>query len=150
MTITTDQLEEIMRTEIELAQELLVVLEEQQEAIVHLKIGLLDELIAREHQLLKPIQDLEKERNKIVCHLVPQSAQKTDAAVPLRELVVYLNTEDAKRITELGATLGEKVETIVNFNRRLKILLNQSLKFVRESVGILTDNYSKQLIDQKI
>lgn len=150
MTITIDQLEEIMRTEIELAQALLVVLEEQQEAIVHLKISSLDDLIAREHQLLKPIQDLEKERNKIVCHLVPQSAQKTDSAVPLRELVVYLNSEDAKRISELGAKLGEKVETIVNFNRRIKILLNQSLRFVRESVGMLTDNYSKQLIDQKI
>ncbi|MBI3578671.1 MAG: flagellar protein FlgN [Ignavibacteriales bacterium] len=150
MTITIDQLEEIMRTEIELAQELLVVLEEQQEAIVHLKISSLDDLIAREHQLLKPIQDLEKERNKIVCHLIPESVQKTEPVVPLRELVVYLNTEDAKRISALGATLGEKVETIVNFNRRLKILLNQSLRFVRESVGILTDNYSKQLIDQKI
>ncbi len=148
--MTIDQLEEILQTEIELAQALLAVLEEQQQAIVHLNINSLDELIAREHQLLKPIQDLEKERTKIVNYLSPSSSQKNNAAIPLREFVEHLNAEDAKRISDLGTKLSGKVEDILNINRRLKILLNQSLRFVRESVGILTNNYSKQLIDQKI
>lgn len=150
MVMTINQLEEVMQTEIDLAQALLAVLEEQQQAIVHLNIDSLDELIAREHQLLKPIQDLEKERTKIVSYLSLQSSRKNDSAISLREFVGHLNAEDAKRISDLGTRLSGKVEDILNFNRRIKILLNQSLRFVRESVGILTDNYSKQLIDQKI
>lgn len=154
MTKTINQLEEIMRTELDLAQALFSVLEEEEQAIVRLQIESLDKLVAREHELLKPIQDLEKERNKLVNALASQAqishGPRRDSTVPLRELLGCLDTEDARRISTMGTTLREETEKILTINRRIKILLSQSLRFVRESVGILTENYSKQLIDERV
>ncbi len=149
--MSTDRLEEILRKEIAAAQELTDLLERQEYAIVHLNMEQLDALMEQEHQLVLSFQNLEKDRLKVVEELVPTARLKrTKHALTLRDVAALCDGPAAERLQLLGDTLRRETEAILSANRRIKILLNHSLRFVRESVDLLTDGRTKQLVDQKI
>lgn len=152
--MTVDRLEEILRQEVEVSQALLHVLEQEQQAIVRMNLEQLDALVVQEHDLLRSVQRLEKDRIKFLEAALPTSRRKQGQGIEsppaLRELVKLLDSADAERIARLGNALRQEVESILNTNRRIKILLNHSLRFVRESVDMLTEGHTKQLIDQKM
>lgn len=152
--MTVDRLEEILRQEVEVAQAMLQVLEQEQQAIVRMDLEQLDALVVQEHDLLASVQRLEKDRIKLIEMVLPPSRLKrkqgAKSPLALRELVNLLDSADAERIAQLGSALRHEAEGIMNANRRIKILLNHSLRFVRESVDMLTEGHSKQLIDQKM
>jgi flagellar biosynthesis/type III secretory pathway chaperone len=149
--MNTDRLEEILRKEIAAAQELTDLLERQEKAIVRLNIEQLDGLVEREHQLVVSFQNLEKDRLKVLEEIVPSARLKRSrSALTVREVAALFDGPEAERLMQLGETLRRETETILTSNRRIKILLNHSLRFVRESVDLITEGRTKQLVDQKM
>jgi flagellar biosynthesis/type III secretory pathway chaperone len=149
--MSTARLEEILRKEISAAQELIDLLERQQYAIVHLNMDQLDALMEQEHQLVLSFQNLEKDRLKVLEELVPPARLKRPRhALTLRDVAALFDGPEAERLQQLGDTLRRETEAILTANRRIKILLNHSLRFVRESVDLITEGRTKQLVDQKI
>ncbi len=149
-----DELKEVLQAEAELAEALVKVMTEKQQAIVRFEGEELARTTRREEELVKPIQDLERERvrytSEIGASLAPNAAGTSAEPLKIRDLVKYLSTKDARQLSGVAARLHQAVEQITNINEQNKILLKHSLHFVQETLRIVTSGHTKQLIDQRI
>ena len=141
-----------MLTEVELAEALLATLDQQREAIVCARLEELAVAVERGEELSRPIEALENERMRITAELMEMIAPGHVGNQPcgLTEVVPYLNKEDGVRVTALGKRLRNVIGLILKVNQENKPLIDHSLRFVRENLRIIRENYSKQLIDQKM
>ena len=124
-----DNLEEVVKTETELAEVLLGLLKQQQNAIIHFKDSSLMSLVEQQHNIIRPLEALEKERAKIMA----QDTRQSDEALTTRK-----------------AQLKNIVKQILEVNLQNKELLEHSMQFVHHTLRALTDGFTKQLIDAKI
>jgi len=151
---TINELKEILQAEAELAEALVKVMAEKQQAIVRFEGEELARTTRREEELVKPIQDLERERirytSEIGASLAPRAVGTSVEPLKIRDLVQYLNTKDARQLSGVAARLHQAVEQITNINEQNKILLKHSLHFVQETLRVVTSGHTKQLIDQRI
>lgn len=124
-----ESLEEILKTEAELAEALLGVLRAQQNAIIHFRGSSLTQLIEQQHSLLRPLEQLEKERQK---------------------LMEATNQNDDHTVAEQKKRLKSIVHQIIEINQQNKELLENALRFVHYNIRLLTEGFTKQLIDAKV
>jgi flagellar biosynthesis/type III secretory pathway chaperone len=144
---TIEQFTEVLKTQTELTSALLDVLQEQQQAIIHFQDASLAAAIERQQQLMKPIESLEKECVKII-HEFSRELH-IDSLEPLRLSVLTnrLPAEEAARVNKCGKKLRSVIEKICTVNSQNKILLDNSLRFIKHNLRIMTDGYTKKLID---
>jgi len=153
MSKPIEQLKEILRTEIELVEILLQVLQEKQLAIVHRDADRISNCVERELELLKPMESLEQARIKAGSEIMTElSGAPPTLGVPivLNDLLGYIPGRDAEEIRSLASRLRLTVHRVVNVNQANKILFGHSLDFVRESIRLLTEDYSINLVDRLI
>lgn len=122
-------LEEILKTETEIVEALIGVLRQQQNAIIHFQSSSLMKLVDQQHSLLRPLEQLERERIK----LSTEEHQENDSSV----------NEHKQRLKSL-------VRQLVEINHQNKKLLENALQFVQYNIRLLTDGFTKQLIDAKV
>lgn len=127
--MNNESLTNILKTEAELAEALLGVLREQQNAIIHFRGSSLTQLIEQQHSLLRPLEQLEKERQKLF-----------DA----------MNHNENEDVTKHKKRLKSLVQQIVEINQQNKELLENALRFVHYNIRLLTEGFTKQLIDAKV
>lgn len=148
------QLKEIMKTEAELIEALLDAMQEQQDAIIRYEMDKLNMAMQKQQELLGPIESLEKERVKTGLMIMNvediEDARRARETFTIERLLPYLKDEDAEEVEAIGSRLRKGTETIVQITRENRRLLEHSRKFVRENIRILTGNYSKQVVDQKL
>ncbi len=125
----TEALEEILKAETDLAEALLGVLKEQQNAIIHFRGSALSQLIEQQHSLMRPLEQLERERQKLI------DAMKNN------------NTE---AVSHYKQRLKSIVQQILEINQQNKVLIENALKFIQYNVRLLTEGLSKQIIDAKV
>lgn len=151
---TIDELKEVLQAEAELAEALVKVMAEKQQAIVRFEGEELARTTRREEELMKPIQDLERERIRFTAEigdsLVPRNARASAETLKIGDLVRYMNTKEASQVSTVASRLHEAVEQITNINEQNRMLLSHSLHFVQETLRIITAGHTKQLIDQRI
>jgi flagellar biosynthesis/type III secretory pathway chaperone len=147
-----DQLSDILHTQADLADALLAVVKQQQAALVHAHLDDLNKTVERESELLKPMQQLEGERVRLTRKITEElssgefsAEQQTKSIIPQEILQIA-----PERLQVVGGRLSGTVTEIMEINRQNRNLLDHSLSFVRESIRILTQDYSRQLIDQKL
>jgi flagellar biosynthesis/type III secretory pathway chaperone len=58
-----------------------------------------------------------------------------------------LPEEEATQVNKYGKKLRSVIERIVTVNSQNKILLDNSLRFIKHNIRIMTDGYTKKLID---
>jgi flagellar biosynthesis/type III secretory pathway chaperone len=149
-----EELSEILKMESELAEALCAILSAKQQAIVRFQGKALADATTREEGLLEPLEKLEAER--IVCSaairesFLPKEGPKPKAPPKLTEVIGLLGQEDAGRLAPLAERLREAVESILRLNDQNKTLLSHSLHFVKETLRIITEDHTRQLIDQRI
>jgi flagellar biosynthesis/type III secretory pathway chaperone len=131
---TIDRLEQVLTAEAELAELMRDILKTKQEAIVKFDSAALDSAIEREEELASSIEALERERTSL-----------TKSAVNELE-----HRDEMVRIEDVRHRLREAVHNVIVMNSENDSLLKHSLRFVRENIRILTENYSRQLVDQKV
>jgi|WetSurMetagenome_2_1015567.scaffolds.fasta_scaffold150690_2 flagellar biosynthesis/type III secretory pathway chaperone len=149
-----EQLAQVLAMEAELAENLIDVMGQKQQAIVNMLSDQLADAVQREEQLLVPLAELEQERLKILRNMkgistdVALAKHKSD--ISLDALMNALNSDDAFRIADRATRLRSAIYKIFKMNEQNKILLSHSRRFVKETLRIITDNYKRQLVDQKI
>ena len=149
---TIDDLEKVLLTEIELAEALLVTLNDQREAIMYAHTERLTAALDRCDDLAKPIEALEEERLRMVAEIMSgvRPGRGSDHSASLTELAEHLNPDDAARISILGKRLRLVVGRILSMNRENKPLIDHALRFVRENLRIIREVFPQQLVDQRI
>lgn len=144
---TSEQFTEVLKIEAELASALLEVLQEQQQAIIHFQDASLAAAIERQQQLMKPIASLEKEWVKVSRDFSRELHIASHEPLSLSVLTNRLPEEEAAHVSKYGKKLRSVVEKIFTVNSQNKILLEHSLRFIKHNIRIMTDGYSKKLID---
>lgn len=151
---TTDQLIEVLQKQVEIIESMIEALQFQQQAIIYYNLDGLHEGIARQNQLLEPIESLENERMQIVSSVLrEQGIQKPGdpaVVVTLREIANHLSPDYAEKLEQLGDRIRDASEKVLELNRENDRLIENTQNFIHENVRILTENYSRRLIDQKI
>ncbi len=72
-----------------------------------------------------------------------------DRGVTIRQLLECLPAGDAVRISTIAARLRIVVERILHMNEQNRILLQRSLRFVQETLRLVTDDHTRQLVDHR-
>lgn len=154
MKTSVDQLEEVIRTEDDLAQALLEAMEQQQQAIVQFQAELLAQTSERARELAKLMETLEKERWALVAEITgcsPSLAAKSFRSdVSAAELLGHLDPVSASRIRLIIDQMRSTANRIIRVNENNRRLLEHARRFVQETLRVVTDNYSQQFIDQKM
>jgi flagellar biosynthesis/type III secretory pathway chaperone len=145
-------LEEVMATQAELTEQLIEVMKQQQSALVNIDSTKVEQTVDRQQELLMPIEGLEQERVRLTKEVVHSVAphRVANEPIPLTTLLMCLDGEEAIRLSRVGSRLHLAVETMMKMNQANQYLIDHSRKFVRETFRIVTDGYSRKLVDQKI
>ena len=148
-----EELERVMETEVEIGEALLQLLTRKQRSIVGLQSGVLTSLVVQEQTLLKPFQELEAERMRLTTELMGDGArvqEENPQDISVVRLLDYLGAGDAVRISTMAARLRTVVERILHLNNQNRLLLQRSLRFVQETLRLVTDDHTRQLVDHRV
>jgi flagellar biosynthesis/type III secretory pathway chaperone len=147
-----EELERVMETEVEMGEALLQLLSSKQRTIVGLQSDHLTSLLAQEMKLLKPFQILEAERVRLTAELAgkaPGEQAGAPALVSVGILLEHLAAGDAVRISTMAARLRTIVERILHMNDQNRLLMQRSLRFVQETLRLVTEDHTRQLVDHR-
>ncbi len=148
-----EELERVMETEVEMGEALLQLLTRKQQSIVGLQSDVLTSLLAQEDTLLRPFRELETERTRLTAELVDTGTLPGEAGtrnVPVETLLEHLAAGDAVRISTMAARLKTVVERILHLNNQNRLHLQRSLRFVQDTLRLVTDDHTRQLVDHRV
>lgn len=148
-----EELERVMETEVEMGEALLQLLTRKQQSIVGLQSDTLTSVLAQEETLLKPFRDLESVRTRLTAELIESGALPAGDEtrnVPVEALLGHLNAGDAVRISTMAARLRTVVERILHMNNQNRLHLQRSLRFVQDTLRLVTDDHTRQLVDHRV
>jgi flagellar biosynthesis/type III secretory pathway chaperone len=147
-----EELERVLEAEVELGEALLQLLTNKQRSIVGLQSDALSMLLAQEEQLLRPFQNLEAERVRITAELVgsaDRSVPPPRGPVSVVELMEHLPAMDSLRISTMAMRLRTVVERILLMNGQNRVLLQRSLRFVQDTLRLVTEDHTRALVDHR-
>jgi hypothetical protein len=145
-----EDMREVLTAEVDLAESLLKTMVAQRDAIIAMDAERVAETVIQEQTLIKPMLPLERERMRLAGEIIGRRKLAPDDGFPMREILACLTEEEGRPLQSLGARLKSLTMQITEINRQNRLLLEQSLSFVRENIRALTENYSRALVDQKI
>lgn len=142
----------VMSTEAELTEQLVEVLKRQQEALVKTDATGIASAIEVQEELLLPIEGLEQERQRLTKEVWAEigSRPTEDEQVNLSMLLSHLEKADAEELSSAGGRLRAAISDVMSVNEANRYLIDHSRKFVRETFRIVTNGFSRQLVDHKI
>lgn len=154
MTESAEQLVTVLQSEAETTEELLKAIEKKQDSLLYFKADVMGEAVDRERSLLKQMRELEHERQRIVAHLastVPALRDRSQArALSVSDLVQYVEGNSGKRLSELARQIQTVGHLVQQKNQQNRMLLDSSARFVKNTLGILTEDHARRLVDRTI
>lgn len=151
METVIEELERIMQTEVEIGESLLRVMTSKQRSIVGLHGDSLTSLVVEEEELIRPFQQLEERRVRLTSELVGRpSTEEHPPIVTITELLRHLKPTDALRISTMSTRLRTVSERIIHMNEQNRILLQRSVRFVHDTLRLVTDDHTRQLVDHRM
>jgi flagellar biosynthesis/type III secretory pathway chaperone len=145
-----DDLEQLMQAQQELSEALADVMVQKRRSILGLRSNELMDLTRREEELISPMNSLEQERMHLVHEILRDLGVNGTGTVNVRELVRHLPSRDAVRLSSRAARLRSAVERVVSINEQNRVLLQRSQRFVTDSIRLITEDNTRQLVDQKV
>jgi flagellar biosynthesis/type III secretory pathway chaperone len=151
METMIEELERVMQSEVETGESLLRVMMEKQRSIVGLHGGDLASLVVQEEELITPFQQLEEQRVRLAAEIAGHPSKNGEGtAVTVTELIRHLAPSDALRISTISTRLRTVSERIIHMNDQNRILLQRSVRFVQETLRLVTDDHTRQLVDHRV
>jgi flagellar biosynthesis/type III secretory pathway chaperone len=148
----SEELERVLEAEVDLGEALLQLLFNKQRSIVGLQSDALSAVLEQEEQLLRPFQSLEAERVRLTAELVGRgddgSLPGTDL-ISVVELLAHLPATDSVRVSTKAVQLRTVVERILHMNGQNRILLQRSLRFVQDTLRMVTEDHTRALFDHR-
>jgi len=126
-------LSEVLRTQVDLAEALASLGKDMQRAIIRFDADAIASITRRQEELLVPFHRLEAERVRL------------SGGAPLAS-----EAPTADGLGVLGARLRATGTEILRLSRLNTLLLERSRRYVRETLNILTENSTKQLVDERM
>jgi flagellar biosynthesis/type III secretory pathway chaperone len=149
-----EQLGQILQTEADLVEAIAGVMAQKQQSIVRFDSGALGTLTQREQDLLVPFQALEGERARLAEELANgTAAERAPGEEPPRtvqELLEALDVPPEAAVSSHAARLRKAVQRVQDLNQQNRMLMAHSLKFVRETLRLITHGHTKSLVDQRM
>jgi uncharacterized coiled-coil protein SlyX len=147
-----DELEAVLQTEADLAEALAGVLTEKQQSIVKFHADRLGSLTQREQDLIAPFRGLESERTRLAAELAATrlTGSLLTGAVRVDELTASLADPERRRVDKQARRLKGAVQRILDLNQQNSVLMKHSLKFVKETLRLITRDHTRQLVDQRM
>lgn len=154
-----EQLGQILQTEADLVEALAGVMVQKQQSIVRFDAGGLGTLTQREQDLLVPFQALESERMKLAAELagtLPAAGSPVAGETPappaptMRELLAALEVPTGTPVAGHAARLRAGVRRVLDLSQQNRMLMRHSLRFVRETLRLITKDNTRPLVDQRM
>jgi flagellar biosynthesis/type III secretory pathway chaperone len=149
-----DQLTRVIAKESDFADKLSEIIEKKQQAIIRMDADSLAAIVQAEEQVIAPLQTLEEERCRLVATLLRElpeySSNGQFSLNNMDEILPLIPGEESALLGHQVAKLRNTVAKIVQLNENNKALIAHSHRFVQEMLRILTDNYKRQFVDQKM
>ena len=151
MKTVIEDLERVMQSEVEIGEALLRVMTQKQRSIVGMQGDALTSIVMHEEELIKPFQQLEEQRVRLTAEITgrPQTLEPR-STITLAELLSHLQPSDALRISTMSTRLRTVSERIIHMNDQNRILLQRSVRFVQETLRLVTDDHTRQLVDHRM
>lgn len=120
----------------------------KQHSIVGLRGEQLTSLVVKEEELIRPFQKLETRRLALTARITGRPAGTQTIA--LAELLSALAPSDALRVSTMSARLRTVSERIIHLNDQNRVLLQRSVRFVQETLRLVTDDHTRQFVDHRM
>jgi flagellar biosynthesis/type III secretory pathway chaperone len=151
MATPIEELERVMGSEVEIGESLLRVMMQKQRSIVGLQGADLTSLVIQEEELIKPFQQLEQRRVTLSAEITGTPLDGSHSkTVTMAELIRHLEPSDALRISTMSTRLRTVSERIIHMNEQNRILLQRSVRFVKETLRLVTDDHTRQFVDHRM
>jgi len=120
---------------------------QQQDALVKRDVGAILESVAAEEECLRCVQQMERDRSRLMAR-ISGVLGLGDGGITLRQLTENLDPTVGEELRSTGETIREALENIGRVNRENQMLIQHSLEFVHEMLGVLTqDGSGKQIYE---
>jgi hypothetical protein len=143
-----EELERVMQSEVEVGESLLQVMTRKQQSIVGLHGDQLTSLLMQEEDMIRPFQELEQKRLQLAAQLAGKPAGTQ--TVTLAELLRLLAPSDALRVSTISMRLRTVSERIIHMNDQNRLLLQRSVRFVQETLRMVTEDHKRQFVDHRM
>jgi flagellar biosynthesis/type III secretory pathway chaperone len=151
METMIEELERVMQSEVELGESMLHVMMQKQQSIVGMHGDTLTSLVVQEEELIKPLQQLEERRVRLTAEITGRPIPTEQGpTITMAELLSHLRPSDALRISTMSTRLRTVSERIIHMNTQNRILLQRSVRFVQETLRLVTDDHTRQLVDHRM
>jgi flagellar biosynthesis/type III secretory pathway chaperone len=148
-----EELEQVMQKEVEVGEALLQVMTRKQQSIVGVRGDELAAILIQEETLITPFRDLEEARSRLTAEIVDDHDDRgaSDGRfVTVAEVLGRVPAGDAVRISTIAARLRTVVERILHMNEQNRIFLQRSLRFVQDTLRLVTEDHTRQLVDHRM
>jgi len=148
-----EELEQVMQKQVEVGESLLQVMTHKQRSIVGIRGDELAAILVREESLITPFRDLEVARSRLTAEIVGGGAGLDASAgrfVTVAEVLGHVPAGDALRISTIAARLRTVVERILHMNEQNRIFLQRSMRFVQDTLRLVTEDHTRQLVDHRM
>jgi flagellar biosynthesis/type III secretory pathway chaperone len=150
-----EELEQVMQKEADAGEALLQVMRRKQHSIVGVRGDELAAILAQEENLITPFRNLEEIRSRLASEIAGNLKDSDSSGggarfVAIAEVLGRVPSGDAVRISTTAARLRAVVERILHINEQNRIFLQRSLRFVQDTLRLVTEDYTRQLVDHRM
>ncbi len=148
MTNNGEDFLKALKAEADLAEALLGVVNDKQRAIVAMNGDSITAISRREQDLVGVLRKLELERARIATSFASAGNKKQPPL--LNEILAHLDEKNASFVRREIARLRTSAEKITAVNTNNRMLLQHSLRFVQETMKMVTDDNRRKIVDARI
>ncbi|MGE5314682.1 MAG: flagellar protein FlgN [Acidobacteriota bacterium] len=144
-----NELIETLEQEIAAVESLREVILLKQHAIIKHDYDALKEAMGVEESAIQRVRQFEQQRLAFIAHCIDDLDSKMQS-LTLNDLIRQLDDELTDVLTRLEARLKTAMQQVTYINDQNKLLVNNSLNFIKETINIVTDNRTRQLVNKAV
>jgi hypothetical protein len=125
-----------------------VILLKQHANVIH-DYDALKEAIRVEEASIQSVRQYEQQRLAFIAHCIDDLDSKMQM-LTLNDLIQQLDDELTNVLTAQEQRLQTAMRQVSYINDQNKLLVNNSLNFIKETINIVTDNRTRQLVNKSV
>ena len=121
----------------------------KQHAIITHDYDALKEAMAVEESAIQHVRQYEQQRLAFIAHCIDDLDSKMQM-LTLNDLIQQLDGELTNVLTQQEQRLKTALQQVSYINDQNKMLVNNSMNFIKETINIVTENRTRQLVNKAI
>jgi cysteinyl-tRNA synthetase len=144
-----NELIDTLELEINSVEGLRAVILLKQHAIIKHDYDALKEAIGVEEVAIQKVRQYEQQRLAFIAHCIDDLDSKMQM-LTLNDLIQQLNDDQTDVLTQQEHRLKTALQQVTYINDQNKMLVNNSMNFIKETINIVTENRTRQLVNKAI